>query len=333
MKIALTVNGAPVTREVEAAPEPGRLPPRRAGAHRLARRLRARRVRGVHGARGRHADARLPDARGPGRRLPGGDDRGRSPRPARSPTLQQAFRAENALQCGFCTPGMLLTAHALLERDSPIPIRRPSGRPSAATTAAARAITRSSRPSCAARRGAGPAGHRDAGRRRLRRRRLHRPLGRAAPDGAARARAAAPTPTTSRMPGLLHAAFVRSPHAHARIAAIDTAEAAALPGRDRRRHRPRAGRALRALGGRAEELRRHEVGAAVPAGLDKAVWQGEPVVAVVAESRALAEDGCARVRVTLGAAAAGGGRRGGAGARRDAHPSRSSATTSCSRRA
>src|SRR4029079_16744217 len=32
--------------------------------------------------------------------------------------------------------------------------------------------------------------------------------------------------------------------------------------------------------------------------IDKAVWQGEPVVAVVATSRALAEDGCAQVRVT-----------------------------------
>src|SRR5262245_16100600 len=30
--------------------------------------------------------------------------------------LQRAFRFENALQCGFCTPGMLLTAHDLLER-------------------------------------------------------------------------------------------------------------------------------------------------------------------------------------------------------------------------
>ena len=30
--------------------------------------------------------------------------------------LQHAFRAENALQCGFCTPGMLLTAHELLAR-------------------------------------------------------------------------------------------------------------------------------------------------------------------------------------------------------------------------
>jgi len=31
--------------------------------------------------------------------------------------LQARFHARNALQCGFCTPGMLLTAAALLERD------------------------------------------------------------------------------------------------------------------------------------------------------------------------------------------------------------------------
>jgi aerobic carbon-monoxide dehydrogenase small subunit len=30
--------------------------------------------------------------------------------------LQQAFAQENALQCGFCTPGMLLTAQDLLGR-------------------------------------------------------------------------------------------------------------------------------------------------------------------------------------------------------------------------
>ena len=33
--------------------------------------------------------------------------------------LQEAFRAEHALQCGFCTPGMLLTAADLLERGQP----------------------------------------------------------------------------------------------------------------------------------------------------------------------------------------------------------------------
>jgi carbon-monoxide dehydrogenase small subunit len=36
--------------------------------------------------------------------------------------LQAAFHARNALQCGFCTPGMLLTAAALLDRD-PAPDR------------------------------------------------------------------------------------------------------------------------------------------------------------------------------------------------------------------
>ena len=36
--------------------------------------------------------------------------------------LQAAFRDRNALQCGFCTPGMLMTAQDLLKR-SPMPDR------------------------------------------------------------------------------------------------------------------------------------------------------------------------------------------------------------------
>jgi aerobic carbon-monoxide dehydrogenase small subunit len=36
--------------------------------------------------------------------------------------LQSAFVLYNALQCGFCTPGMLMAAHALL-RDEPRPSR------------------------------------------------------------------------------------------------------------------------------------------------------------------------------------------------------------------
>jgi|SRR5687767_2647432 len=31
--------------------------------------------------------------------------------------LQAAFRKHHALQCGFCTPGMLITAHALLTEE------------------------------------------------------------------------------------------------------------------------------------------------------------------------------------------------------------------------
>ena len=33
-----------------------------------------------------------------------------------------------------------------------------------------------------------------------------------------------------KIPGMLHAAFLRSPHAHARILSIDTSKAEALPG-------------------------------------------------------------------------------------------------------
>ena len=31
--------------------------------------------------------------------------------------LQEAFRAEHGLQCGFCTPGMIVVAHELLARN------------------------------------------------------------------------------------------------------------------------------------------------------------------------------------------------------------------------
>lgn len=31
--------------------------------------------------------------------------------------IQQAFVEHNAVQCGFCTPGMLMSAHALLQRN------------------------------------------------------------------------------------------------------------------------------------------------------------------------------------------------------------------------
>jgi carbon-monoxide dehydrogenase small subunit len=36
--------------------------------------------------------------------------------------LQRAFQDKHALQCGFCTPGFLMTAHAFLE-ENPLPTR------------------------------------------------------------------------------------------------------------------------------------------------------------------------------------------------------------------
>jgi aerobic-type carbon monoxide dehydrogenase small subunit (CoxS/CutS family) len=40
----------------------------------------------------------------------------------RATTIQEAFVAEDALQCGFCTPGQIVSATALLER-TPQPTR------------------------------------------------------------------------------------------------------------------------------------------------------------------------------------------------------------------
>lgn len=37
--------------------------------------------------------------------------------------LQAAFHGRNALQCGFCTPGMLVSAHALLSGAGEVPSR------------------------------------------------------------------------------------------------------------------------------------------------------------------------------------------------------------------
>ena len=60
--------------------------------------------------------------------------------------LQQAFIDAGAIQCGYCTPGMIMTAKALLDR-TPHPTREEITRQCRATCAAAPVIRRSSRQS------------------------------------------------------------------------------------------------------------------------------------------------------------------------------------------
>ncbi|MEZ5649564.1 MAG: xanthine dehydrogenase family protein molybdopterin-binding subunit [Burkholderiaceae bacterium] len=101
----------------------------------------------------------------------------------------------------------------------------------------------------------------------------------------------------TQLPRMVHAAFVRSPHAHARIVAIDTAEARALPGvvavydgaDIARVVTPWVGVLTHMTGMRSPE--QHALA------IDFCRWQGEPVVMVVARTRALAEDAAARVQV------------------------------------
>jgi len=100
-----------------------------------------------------------------------------------------------------------------------------------------------------------------------------------------------------RLPRLAHAAFLRSPYAHARIRSIDTAAAARQPGVARvvtakdlaGRYTPWVG-VLTHLKG-LKSAPQH------PLAVERACWQGEPVAAVVAESRAAAEDALAQIAV------------------------------------
>ena len=94
--------------------------------------------------------------------------------------------------------------------------------------------------------------------------------------------------------GLLHAAILRSPHAHARIASIDASRAAALPGVTA----VLTGADVARLSGPIRPL--IPTTAAVSdycLAVDRARYVGEPVAAVAAVDRATAEDALERIEV------------------------------------
>jgi carbon-monoxide dehydrogenase large subunit len=100
------------------------------------------------------------------------------------------------------------------------------------------------------------------------------------------------------LPRMVHAAFVRSPHAHARILRIDASAAKRAPG------------VIEVITG--AELAKlctapwvatltcfpgMKAAPQYPMAVDRACWQGEPVVLVVAQTRALAEDAAELVAI------------------------------------
>jgi len=96
------------------------------------------------------------------------------------------------------------------------------------------------------------------------------------------------------LPGMLHAAFLRSPHAHARIRSIDVSGALALPG------------VHAAIGGEDARARTRPMGTLVPTprqithyclAAGKVRFVGEPVAAVAADTRAIAEDALEQIVV------------------------------------
>lgn len=94
-----------------------------------------------------------------------------------------------------------------------------------------------------------------------------------------------------------HAVFLRSPHAHARILAIDTAEAAGMPGVIAVVTGDDLAPVCQPWQTRLAPFPGHVSPIQSPLARGEACWQGEPVVAVVAETRAQAEDALERIDV------------------------------------
>ncbi|MEA1833151.1 molybdopterin cofactor-binding domain-containing protein [Methylobacterium durans] len=201
-----------------------------------------------------------------------------SPPPAALHPMQEAFLAAQGFQCGFCTPGLIMTAAALDQ-----------GRARDLDDALKGNLCR-----CTGYRAIRDAidgiGHAEDPAEAD-------PVGRNCPAPAARAVVSGTAPFTLDLavPGLLHLKVLRSPHAHARIEGIETADALAIPGVVAVLTHADAPDRLFSTG-------RHEIpedDAADTRLLDRVVrFAGQRVAAVVAESEAAAEAGCRALAVT-----------------------------------
>ncbi|WP_114965528.1 xanthine dehydrogenase family protein molybdopterin-binding subunit [Alkalilacustris brevis] len=99
------------------------------------------------------------------------------------------------------------------------------------------------------------------------------------------------------LPRMLHAAFLRSPHAHARILRIDAAAARSMPGVVAVFDGNDIAQVMTPWVGVLTHLSGMRSPPQPALARDVARWQGEPVVMVVAHSRAAAEDALERIEV------------------------------------
>src|SRR6187455_2388546 len=99
------------------------------------------------------------------------------------------------------------------------------------------------------------------------------------------------------LPRMAHVAYVRSPHAHARIVRIATDGAKKSPGVIAVVTGPEIAKVMTPWVGVLTHLKGLKSAPQSPLALERACWQGEAVCAVVANSRAEAEDACELVEV------------------------------------
>lgn len=100
-----------------------------------------------------------------------------------------------------------------------------------------------------------------------------------------------------RVPGAAHVAYLRSPYAHARIKAIDLKQVLSQPGVIAAFRSQELLAVCKPWTTRFVSLPGHRSVPQSPLAHERAVWQGQPVVMVVAESRAVAEDATAFIDI------------------------------------
>ncbi|MYQ36947.1 CO or xanthine dehydrogenase, Mo-binding subunit [Streptomyces sp. LamerLS-316] len=192
--------------------------------------------------------------------------------------VQRKFLDAQGFQCGFCTAGFLMTTAALDEEQLADLPRSFKG--SLCRCTGYRAIEDAVRGVCHVE---APGAGESVGRS------LPAPAGPQVVTGTAR------YTFDIDVPGLLHMKLLRSPHAHARIVAIDTSVALRVPG-------VHAVLTHHDAPARHFSTARHEHPEEDPDDtrvLDDTVRHvGQRVAAVVADSEAAAEEGCRRVEVT-----------------------------------
>src|SRR5271154_6882226 len=99
------------------------------------------------------------------------------------------------------------------------------------------------------------------------------------------------------LPRMVHAVFVRSPHAHAKIVSIDTESAKNKPGVVAVVTGAELAGVITPWVGVLSHLKGLKPAPRRAISIDRACWQGEAVAAVVATSRAAAEDAAEFVNV------------------------------------
>ncbi len=191
--------------------------------------------------------------------------------------VQEAFWEEGGFECGFCTPGMILAACALLD-ENPKPTEediKTALDGNICRCTGYLSIIRSVDRAAELLQGRDAAPSRPAEERRL--------------DGAAKVRGEPVYTADMTHPGMLYGRILRSPHAHARILGVDTAAAESYPG---------VAAVLTAADLRDISAWYGPLVKDIPVlATDKVRYEGDPVAAVAAETLEAATAALALIRV------------------------------------